>query len=138
MRLQPVNYREHWERIKPGVIEVLQYRDDGMIPEDVFAEMRSGNAVLFLCEDCFVIVKQTHTGIGQRVLHIEMAYAFDRRGMDQESILHDYLDELDEIGRKAECQMQSFSSPRRAYDRKGVLPDGWYYATTTWRRRIPQ
>lgn len=135
MRLQPVNYREYWDRIRPGIVECLKHQHEGMVPEDVFADLRSGNAVLFLCEDCFVVVKSTWAGNGDKQLLIWMAYSFVKRRPDQESILQEYTPDLEQIARTTDSWFMTFASARKGYER--ALPEGWEHLCTTWRRRIP-
>lgn len=136
MRLQHADFRAQWDRIRPGIVACLEHQREGMLPEDVFSELRIGNAVLFLCDDCFVVVKSTWDGSGNKQLLIFIAYSFVKRRPDQESILEEYTPDLEQIARTTGSLFMTFASTRRGYERAGVLPDGWEHFYTVWRRRI--
>lgn len=131
MPLLPSDYRVEWDRIRPGVVEALKHQREGIRPEDVYFDLRSNRAVLFTCEDGFLILKEAaNEAEGTKDLFIWLAYSHTRG-----SIIEKYSGEVDQIARNAGLVGIQFVSTRRGYER--ALPDGWEPMHTRWRRRLP-
>lgn len=57
IKLEPCDIREHWDEIRPGLIELKAEwpKAHTWRPEDVYAEVLKGDAVLYKTEDGFTI-----------------------------------------------------------------------------------
>lgn len=131
MKLQLVNYREHWHSILPGLGEALKPQQEGIWPEDVFADLKAGYSSLFLCEDGFVILRPEPTAGARKRLLVWFAYS-----SSGSSVIRKYADDIDAIAKMLECQTVEFADPsaRRGYER--VLPEGYDTAYVMWSRRV--
>lgn len=128
--LHPANYREHWDEILPGLVKVLEHQNEGLRPEDVFAELKTGFAALYLCEDGFIIFKIVTDAIGRRDLFINWAYSHSH-----EKVIAKYAQQVDAIARDLNCATESLASTRRGYER--ALPEGWRIKSVCWTRTVP-
>ncbi len=131
MPLNPADYRVEWDKIKPGIVESLKHQHEGLRPEDVYFDLRSGRAVLYTCDDGFLVLKEAaNEADGTKDLFIWLAYSHAKV-----PIIEKYAAEVDQIARGAGLVGIQFVSTRRGYER--ALPDGWEPMHTRWRRRLP-
>lgn len=128
--LRPADYRAHWDEILPGLVEALKQNREGLRPEDVFADLKTGMAALYLCEDGFVIFKVTTDSLGRRELLIAWAYS-----QAHEKVIGKYADDVDSIARGLNCSTQILLTTRRGYER--ALPEGWMIKHICWTRSVP-
>ena len=84
IKLEPCNIRECWDRVRPGLEEIKSCwpASNTWRPEDVYAEVVGGDAVLYMTEDGFAICTiDTDRWTGTSDLFIWIAYAHEPGGM---------------------------------------------------------
>jgi hypothetical protein len=113
-RFRVSNVREAWDRIKPGVERALHFQQEGLRPEDAYAELKSGAMDLLECDDGFVIVQRQ-----EEQLLIWLGYSHATR-----SVITEYTGELTSIAKQMGCKSMTFVTTRRGYERRAVAA-GW-------------
>lgn len=129
MTLVHADFRVQWDRVLPGVRAALEHQKEGLRPEDIYFELRSGKAHLFMGDDGFVILTEILTHTGAKEMLIWLAYSWA-----QAPVMKQYMPAIDEIAMQARYAAIQFVSTRRGYDR--ALPQGWDIMHTRWRRRL--
>ncbi len=84
IKLEPCSIRECWDRVRPG-LEQIKARwpaSNTWRPEDIYAEVVGGDAVLYMTEDGFAICTiENDRWTGTSDLFIWIAYAHEPGGM---------------------------------------------------------
>lgn len=125
--------RAVWPQYR-GILETIP-RPDGWMPEDIFALVMFGSATLFEiveqgCTVGLLVLRVLNEFDGNR-LHIWALHAtaapFD--------VMTRFSTELDDIGRRANCQRLTFESTRAGWAKVGPK-HGFTVRSTIWQRRI--
>jgi hypothetical protein len=125
MQLHPGDYRAQWERILPGIRAALQHQQEGLRPEDVFAELKFGISKLFLSDSGFVILKRD----GEALL-VHLAYSTARG-----SVVMAHKAAVAAIAGEQGCKFIDWVSTRRGYQRLAPAI-GAYALHTRWRMEV--
>ena len=115
--IEPTKLRDVWPIVRKGLEETISKAPGGWIPEDIYSEVLTGQAVLHLgiVEDhCRgFIVSKTLEGIRGKTLLIWVLYS-DWNGRN---ILQDNMDEVSAWARNIGANRIQFQSPRRGWER---------------------
>lgn len=128
--LEPQNIRDFWDEILPGLLEIKERwpAANTWRPEDVYAEVVNGNAVLYRTEDGWAICTlETDRWTGQSDLFIWLAYA---HGHKRGGILKKYLPSFIEVAESLGCTGIQTASANPALESLGgnlytVYRYGW-------------
>jgi hypothetical protein len=119
--LTPINPLDLWKvwhnAIKPGVEKILATNNKECVqelwtPEDVWTSIKTGESVLWLGEEGFVVTQiqqDRYTGI--KKLYVWLGYSFENDG----DVLSNSYEQLVNYGRYMECALITFSSVRRGW-----------------------
>lgn len=55
--IHPNDLAEFWQEVRYGLIEILVKTNERWLPEDVYHSLKQGEALLFMREGSFVVVK---------------------------------------------------------------------------------
>lgn len=128
--LTVANIREHWNWVRPGLVEVARENDAAWLPEDIYSSVQAGTASLLLAEGdtAGFLVAQVYTEAlgGPKVFYI--IAAFHPAGNAQQL----YGEAVDETARELGCDVIEFGSLRRGFERQG----GWEIDRIVYRRRL--
>ena len=121
--LHPVHakdVREHWPTIRPRLVSLLERFPDIWIPEDVYLELRTGQAHLYLLEsDGFCVLKKLDDYAGP-VLFVWILDA-DPQTMKDGERYRAVLEELDALARLIGAKQIRQHSPRGGWTAKGMF-----------------
>lgn len=126
------DFRSHWDRILPGLVEAMKPQRGRIRPEDVYVDLTAKRSLLFTADDGFIIFKKELTEGGEWELLVWWAWS----SSDVTTISH-YEEQICEIAQIMECRQIAFLDPavRRGYSR--VLPEVWDIQYVRWCRRVP-
>lgn len=126
-KIEPEQLHSVWAEVREGLVEVQKYSRDGWLPEDVYAGVKTGSALLYHCEDgFFVITNIMQSYNGGRELHIWIAYG---KGM----VGQHYSPQVEDVARSLGCNAITFFSPRTAWERN---PYGYKPVHTMYRKEL--
>ena len=127
--LRPADIRREWDWVRPGLERALAKSAEKLRPEDVYAEVVTGQAQMFAAPDGFVIWKvHVCPYTGHRTLWVWFVWG---EGGD---MIARYQDQLVELARHAEADRLAFQSARRGYER--ALDENWSVARVEYERVI--
>lgn len=119
--LTPVNPFDLWKvwdhAVKPGVEKILATNNkeclqELWIPEDVYTSIKTGESVLWLGDEGFVVTQiQQDRYTGTKKLYVWLAYSYENDG----DVLTNSNEQLINYGRYMECSLMTFSSVRRGW-----------------------
>lgn len=109
--IAPADLARHWERVRPGLLAVMQATTDDWLPEDVYHACKSGHAALFIGHDGaewlgFVVLKLVPTFQSHR-MDIWCAYSSGKI-----PAMRLYLPKIKELAQKAGATRIGFTSAR--------------------------
>lgn len=114
--VKPDDISHEWDTVLPGVERVAQYADHWR-PEDVYMELRLGNAHLHVCRidgryAGFIVAKQSRDYDGP-TLHAWVVYAVPGK-----ACLHRHaMGQLKQWAKDMGARRITFTSPRKGWDR---------------------
>jgi len=127
-----VDIRDHWARVRPALQELILETEEDLIPEDVYHSCKSGDSVLVLADEGFVILCiNTDQFTSKRELHVWFAYAFEPGG----DCVSKYMDYFKGLAVQGEC---GYIVTKTSYDRIGehLLARGWAKGLTEYRYEV--
>jgi hypothetical protein len=125
--IPPADIRKVWDKIKPGLEVVRRRTDEKWLDEDVYFELKSGAAQLFVMDTGFFIVNAMKNQWTQEsVLHLWIAYndTIDDVSCETHS-------KLRELAHNIGTNKITFTSPRRWDRRSGARIVSYNYEITT-------
>lgn len=125
-------FRDVWNQIESGVKAALEHQSEGLMAGDVFASLKSKEALLFMDGESFFIVKKITNALGEKALLCWIAFGAD---IAAESAVARYQPDIVEIAKREGCSEIHFVSTRRGYDRL-MPPLGWRMLHTRYRLRL--
>ena len=123
-----------WPVVREGVEKVKQHaRNEDWLPEDVYMDIKLGNAGLFLCMrdgeyEGFVVCK-LQTGKHVAEWFVWIVYS------DKCDIVSEYYDIMADIARQAGCKKVVMASPRKAWERRFKNTE-WNPVMRIWEREL--
>ena len=110
------NWRPMWPMVRVGLEQIIAKTSPSWIPEDVYAELKSGAAALFTVDDhnAFLVAKRINDYDGQ-VLFIWAIWGPNEFADSYREV----QDELAKIARSLGCSAMRMTSPRRGWRRAG-------------------
>lgn len=130
--LEPCNIREVWDDIRPGLeaIKDMWPASNTWRPEDVYAEVVNGNAILYVTEDGFAVCAiETDRWTEVKDLFIWIAYSYHDKPM---GLLNKYWPSFIEVAGRLGCAGIQYGSLNLALDSL----DGMDKLHTTYRYEI--
>lgn len=128
-KLTPVDIRQAWDKVRPGLEEIHSGQDCEWRPEDVYAFCTTGRASLYLAESdegFAVLRKHANTFTGEVTIFIWAVWG------EGDRILERYWPELERIAKGEGASVLKFESKRPGFSRL----EGWEVGFTTYERRI--
>lgn len=125
MKLQRVDIRQHWIRIKPYLDQILSEYD--VQTEEVYSLCRQNKAFLFISEEGFVILQEEFKG-DDKTLFVWIAASFD----NSRQLLKSYSDELVEIAKQIGAIKVAFHTKRKGFENA----EGWYMEHIRYEREV--
>lgn len=135
--LQPHYLSQVWHMIKPGIEEMLaelnkEAVQEFWIPEDVYSSIKSGQSVLWVGDEGFVVTQirfDMFTGAKQLFIWLGYSYEHDK------DIVTSNTEMLAEYGKANGCVMVQFQSTRAGWLRRGKEL-GFVRGPVTFTKRI--
>ena len=136
-QVNPLHLSRLWHMVKPGMEEILEDLNKDClqelwVPEDVYTSIKIGESILLLGDEGFVVfqVRQDkYTGTKQ--FFVWLGYSFD----PSVNILEYSHRQLLNIAKQYGCEMMTFSSTRRGWERR-AKDIGFSTGLTTYSMRI--
>lgn len=128
--LEPADIRDLSVRKKviPAIQSICKRFDAGTDELDVYHSLASGESVLYLNEDGFLVLRQDiDRYTREKILFVWFAYAFKQ---GQNFLNSQYLDWLITLSQSVNADRMEFCAPRAGYEK--ALPDGWKKTVTTY------
>jgi hypothetical protein len=126
---QAKNWRSLWPWVSDGLWDIIERTNPTWIPEDVYAELKAGSAVLMTIdgERGFVIVKRLQDYDGPSL------FLWVMWGPGELARMYDgIMDELDNLARAAGCERIRMMSPRKGWHKVR----GWRERDTIYERSL--
>ncbi len=120
-------WRELWPWVSDGLWEIIERTNPTWIPEDVYTELKAGQAALMTIEDDrgFVIVKRLQDYDGPSLF----LWAIWGPG-ELATLYEQIMDELDKFAKAAGCRRIRMMSPRKGWHKV----KGWREKDTVFER----
>ena len=119
--LEPSDIRQYWDEVRPGLeaIKAEMPKACTWRPEDVYAEVVNGDAVLYRTEDGFAVCTlQPDKYAGTSDLLIWIAYSYQPEGS---GMLQKYWPSFIEVAARLGCRGIQTQSLHPALDSWGVM-----------------
>lgn len=135
--LQPIYLSRVWHMIKPGIEEIIEEMNretihETWIPEDVYSSIKSGQSVLWVCDEGWMItILRTEGYTGLKQVFVWMAYSYDHN----KDIVTDNDRMIEEYAKSQGCSMVQFQSNRLGW-RKRAKELGYSMGPITYTKRI--
>lgn len=126
-KLTQADIRKVWDRVRPGLEELVKEYDTDWRPEDVYAFCTTGRASLYLLgedEGFLVARKQANPFTGETSFFVWAAWG---KGMLRDK----YMADLERVAREEGASVLVHESKRPAFARVG-----WEPLFTTYQRRL--
>lgn len=112
-RLQLVDIRIIWDRIKPYIQDLRDRYGMDWRPEDVYARCMAGTSFCWVCKDGFLIVSPRENVFTLR----KELFVWICVGWSGEDLIDEYFDDIREVARDVGATAILFESPREGFRR---------------------
>lgn len=117
--IPPARLRDVWDKVKAGL--AIMPADD-WIAEDVYHEVRSGKAALYMFGDGFLVLQKSETQYSNLpVLHVWLAY--NAEGQD---VYADGMGLIQHLAAQMGAHKITFGSPRKGWAKRFPLITATY------------
>lgn len=117
--IHPERLRDVWDKVKAGLYDMPP---DDWIAEDVYHAIKSGDAVLYVCGDGFMVLRRIEEEFSRKVrLHVWLAH--HPQGLDMyetgEALIRD-------CAMRMGAERITFGSPRKGWSKRYPMVSALY------------
>lgn len=119
-QVPPLELRQYWHAVKPGLEEAAGYSKDEWIVEDAYAAIQRGEMSLYFCTvdrayagSMLLMKRQDWKG---PVLHIFSLFVLPQYGR----YIDAHMQYVDDLAKQHGCSRITFQSPRQGWERRAA------------------